>query len=123
MKKIIIILGFLLVTLLGYGQVPTPNSANNNTYCLNDVQVYGDQVIDPLATYTFGIAPAVPFTIISLNVFVPLIVSVPAKCTTKLSCAISISAKVLPIALKLVLSQTSKSKLTNPVVSSLVKIG
>jgi hypothetical protein len=65
MKKIIIILGFLLVTLLGYGQVPTPNSANNNTYCLNDVQVYGDQIIDPLAAYTFSIVPAVPFTLIS----------------------------------------------------------
>ena len=65
MKKIIIILGFLLVTLLGYGQVPTPNSANNNVYCINDVKVYGDQVIDPLAVYTFSILPAVPFTIIS----------------------------------------------------------
>jgi hypothetical protein len=65
MKKILFSLLLVLLTIVLSAQIPTPNPANNNTYCLNDVQVYGDQVIDPLAAYTFSILPVVPFTSIS----------------------------------------------------------
>ena len=65
MKKLLILLLLTLLSVTVYAQVPTPNPANNTFYCPNEVQVYGDQVIDPLATYSFSITPAFPFTIIS----------------------------------------------------------
>jgi hypothetical protein len=65
MKKIILTLILTIFSIVGYSQVPTPNPANNTFYCPNEVQVYGDQVIDPLATYTFTITPAFPFNVIS----------------------------------------------------------
>lgn len=65
MKKIAISLLLILITIVLSAQVPTPNPANNTFYCLNEVQVYGDQPIDPLANYSFNIIPAVPFTVIS----------------------------------------------------------
>jgi hypothetical protein len=65
MKKYIFTLVLILITLILSAQVPTPNPANNTFNCINDIQVYGDQVIDPLATYSFTIVPAQPFTSIS----------------------------------------------------------
>jgi hypothetical protein len=65
MKKIIFTLVLTLLSIVGFSQVPTPNPANGNFYCPNEVQVYGDQVIDPLATYSFVITPAFPFNVIS----------------------------------------------------------
>ena len=65
MKKIILTLILTVLSIVGYSQVPTPNPANGDFYCPNDVQVYGDQVIDPLATYSFTIVPAFPFNVIS----------------------------------------------------------
>ena len=65
MKKIIFTLILTILSVVGYSQVPTPNPANGDFYCPNDVQVYGDQVIDPNATYSFSITPAFPFNVIS----------------------------------------------------------
>jgi len=64
MKKLLLIL-LSLVSLTTYAQIPTPNPANNTSYCLNEIQVYGDQIIDPNAVYSFNITPAFPFTTIS----------------------------------------------------------
>jgi hypothetical protein len=59
---IIIILS--LITTIGYAQiVPTPNPVNNNQYCVGTTVVYGDNPLDPNATYTFDITPPVPFTL------------------------------------------------------------
>ena len=65
MKKILFSVILILLTIVLSAQVPTPNPANNTFNCLNEVQVYGDQVIDPLSTYSFSITPAFPFTLIS----------------------------------------------------------
>jgi len=65
MKRIIFSIILILLTIVLSAQVPTPNPANNTFNCLNEVQVYGDQVIDPLATYSFTITPAFPYTLIS----------------------------------------------------------
>lgn len=65
MKKLILLFTFLLTSLVAISQIPTPNPANNTFHCINDVQVYGDQNIDPLATYSFSISPVFPFTVIS----------------------------------------------------------
>jgi len=65
MKKIIFTIVLTILSLVSFAQVPTPNPANGNFYCPNEVQVYGDQTIDPLATYSFTITPAFPFNVIS----------------------------------------------------------
>jgi len=65
MKKVFISILLILLSTIIYAQVPTPNPANNTFYCLNEIQVYGDEVIDPLATYSFSIIPAFPFNTIS----------------------------------------------------------
>ncbi len=65
MKRIVFSIILILLTIVLSAQVPTPNPANNTFNCLNEVQVYGDQIIDPLATYSFTITPAFPYTLIS----------------------------------------------------------
>jgi hypothetical protein len=65
MKKFILLMLLSLFSLALYSQIPTPNAANNTFHCLNEVQVYGDQIIDPLATYSFNINPPISFNIIS----------------------------------------------------------
>jgi hypothetical protein len=65
MKKLLTTLVIVLIAMISYSQVPTPNPANGNFYCPNDIKVYGDQVIDPLATYSFSITPVIPFNTIS----------------------------------------------------------
>lgn len=65
MKKYLFTLIIVLFAMISYSQVPTPNPADGNFYCPNEVQVYGDQVIDPLANYSFNITPAIPFNPIS----------------------------------------------------------
>ena len=62
MKKLLTTLIIVLIAMISYSQVPTPNPANGNFYCPNDIKVYGDQVIDPTSTYQFSIAPVQPFT-------------------------------------------------------------
>lgn len=48
---------FTLLSIVGYSQVPTPISVGNLTtnVCLGTVKVYGDQPIDPAATYVFSV--------------------------------------------------------------------
>ena len=65
MKKIFLILLLLITYITGNTQIPTPNPADGNTYCVNDTKVYGDENIDPLADYVFTITPATPFNLIS----------------------------------------------------------
>jgi len=65
MKRILFSILLILLTIVLSAQVPTPNPANNTFNCLNEVQVYGDQTIDPLAVYSFTITPAFPYTLIS----------------------------------------------------------
>lgn len=50
-------MSFTLLSLVGYSQVPTPISVGNLTtnVCLGTVKVYGDQPIDPAATYVFTV--------------------------------------------------------------------
>lgn len=57
MKKFILLTLFTLFCLVGYSQVPTPISVGNLTtdVCLGTVKVYGDQPIDPAATYVFAV--------------------------------------------------------------------
>jgi hypothetical protein len=57
MKKLIILTMFILLSVVGYSQVPTPNSVAGITtnVCLNTVKVYGDSPIDPAATYSFTV--------------------------------------------------------------------
>lgn len=63
MKKILLLLT-LLITTIGYSQiVPTPNPVNNNSYCVGTTVTYGDNPLDPNATYSFDITPPVPFTV------------------------------------------------------------
>lgn len=56
MKKLIF-LAFMLLGIVANAQVPTPISVAGATtnLCLNTVKVYGDQPIDPAATYTFTV--------------------------------------------------------------------
>jgi hypothetical protein len=65
MKRILLSLLLILLTIVLSAQIPTPNPANNTFNCLNSVKVYGDQVIDPLVNYSFSITPTIPFNIIS----------------------------------------------------------
>jgi hypothetical protein len=57
MKKLIFLTLFILLSVVGYSQVPTPISVGNLTtnVCLGTVKVYGDQPIDPAANYTFSV--------------------------------------------------------------------
>jgi hypothetical protein len=64
-KNALISITLILLSFTLIAQVPTPNPADNTFYCLNDVAVYGDQIIDPLASYSFSILPVVPFNTIS----------------------------------------------------------
>jgi hypothetical protein len=61
MKKILLILFLSVLTSTLLSQVPTPNIANGQSVCVNDVHYYGDQIIDPTATYQFSINPIQPF--------------------------------------------------------------
>ena len=56
---------FILLSIVGYSQVPTPNAANGSQYCVGTTKVYGDQPLTPGSTYTFAVAPAQAFTAIT----------------------------------------------------------
>lgn len=68
MKNLLFSIIILLTSLTIYGQVPTPNVANGQSVCPNDVHVYGDQIIDPTSTYQFNIVPAQVFNIIGQQI-------------------------------------------------------
>lgn len=57
MKKLILFTILLLLGVVANAQVPTPNSVAGITtdVCLGTIKVYGDQPIDPAATYSFTV--------------------------------------------------------------------
>jgi hypothetical protein len=64
MKKLLLFLTLTLLSSVGYSQIiPTPNPVNNNSYCVGTTVTYGDNPLDPNATYSFNITPSVPFTV------------------------------------------------------------
>jgi hypothetical protein len=65
MRNALISVVLILLSFTLMAQVPTPNPADNTFHCPNTTQVYGDEIIDPLAVYSFSITPSVPFNIIS----------------------------------------------------------
>lgn len=68
MKKVIFLIVFLLVSLIGYAQVPTPNLAQGQILCVGENHYYGDQVLDPTSTYSFTISGGQPFTIVGQQI-------------------------------------------------------
>jgi hypothetical protein len=65
MKKIALLTFFCLLSIFGYSQVPTPNPCGQSR-CVNETVVYGDNPIDPNATYTnLSVSPATTNNIIS----------------------------------------------------------
>jgi hypothetical protein len=133
MKKIIITLILTVLSIVGYSQVPTPNPANGTFYCPNEVQVYGDQVIDPLATYSFTILPAFPFNVISSGdqiqvtwttpgVYTVSITKTIGQCSSVAQATITIYPPTIPVVINDVLCQgngtinlTANPLGTNPV--------
>ena len=65
MKKILLLLLLTICFTVSKAQVPTPNPANGQNYCIGTQVVYGPQNITPGETYTYSITPTVPFTTIS----------------------------------------------------------
>jgi hypothetical protein len=64
MKKLLLLLTLTLLSSVAYSQIiPTPNIVNNNQYCVGTTVTYGDNPLDPNATYSFDITPPVPFTV------------------------------------------------------------
>jgi hypothetical protein len=94
MKKISILLIAMLFSITLFSQVPTPIPANNTSYCLNEVQVYGDQVIDPLATYSFSITPVFPFTVISSGDQIEVTWNTPGSYTVEITKTIGLCSSV-----------------------------
>jgi hypothetical protein len=94
MKKLFILVLLTLFSLVISAQVPTPIPANNTSYCLNEVQVYGDQVIDPLATYSFSITPAFPFTSISSGDQIEVTWTTPGSYTVEITKTIGLCSSV-----------------------------
>jgi hypothetical protein len=90
MKRIIFSIILILLTIVLSAQVPTPNPANNTFNCLNEIQVYGDQAIDPLATYSFSIIPVFPYTLISSGDQIQVIWNVPGTYTIGITKAIGL---------------------------------
>ena len=62
MKNLLFSIIIILNSVCAFAQVPTPNLADGQTVCPNEVHFYGDQIIDPTSTYQFSIAPVQPFT-------------------------------------------------------------
>jgi hypothetical protein len=94
MKRIVFSIILILLTIVLSAQVPTPNPANNTFYCLNEVQVYGDQVIDPLATYSFTITPVFPYTLISSGDQIQVTWNVPGTYTIEITKTIGLCSSV-----------------------------
>ena len=141
MKKILFSLLLVLLTIVLSAQIPTPNPANNNIYCLNTVKVYGDQVIDPLAVYTFSILPVTPFTLISSNDQIQVTWSVPGTyvisitktigtCSSLSNATITVRPPTIPIVIVDAICQgngtinlTSNPLGTNPVFAGTGVVG
>jgi hypothetical protein len=68
MKNLFLSLIFILLTTTVFGQVPTPNVADGQIVCPNEMHFYGDQVVNPTSTYTFSIVPAQAFTTVGQQI-------------------------------------------------------
>ena len=68
MKNLFLLLIFILVNVTLFAQVPTPNAANGQIVCPNEVHFYGDQVVNSTSTYTFSIVPAQTFTTVGQQI-------------------------------------------------------
>lgn len=68
MKNLFLSLIFILLTSTVFGQVPTPNVADGQIVCPNEMHYYGDQVVNPTSTYTFSIVPAQAFTTVGQQI-------------------------------------------------------
>lgn len=116
MKKVLLTILLSLLTLLMYSQVPTPNPADGTFYCPNEVQVYGDEIIDPVADYSFSINPVTPFNIISNGDQIEVTWSSPGvytieitktigQCTSTAQAQITVYPNVIPSVINDVLCQ------------------
>lgn len=111
MRNALISIALILLSFTLMAQVPTPNPANNTFYCPNTTQVYGDEVIDPLASYSFSITPAVPYNVISSGDQIEVIWTTPGTYTIEIiktigSCFSSSQATITiyPITIPLVIT-------------------
>lgn len=68
MKNLFLSLIFILLTSTVFAQVPTPNIADGQIVCPNEMHFYGDQVVNPTSTYTFSIVPAQAFTTVGQQI-------------------------------------------------------
>ena len=68
MKNLLFSIILLLTCFTVNAQVPTPNVANGQSVCPNDVHFYGDQFIDATSTYQFNISPAQAFNVIGQQI-------------------------------------------------------
>jgi hypothetical protein len=68
MKNLLLSLIFILVNVTLFAQVPTPNVADGQVVCPNEMHYYGDQVVNPTSTYTFSIVPAQAFTTVGQQI-------------------------------------------------------
>ena len=136
MKKFITTFFIILLSIVGYSQVPTPNPANGDFYCPNDVKVYGDQVIDPVANYSFTITPTIPFNLISSGdqiqvtwstpgVYIIEITKTIGQCSSVARATITVYPPTVPVVINDALCQGNGTiNLTaNPIGSNPVFIG
>lgn len=104
MKKLIFLTLFILLSVVGYSQVPTPISVGNLTtnVCLGTVKVYGDQPIDPAATYNFVVTNGETINLITSGdqaeitwdipgIFVVTLTKTINNCTTTMSTTINVT--------------------------------
>lgn len=68
MKSLFLSFIFILVGTNILAQVPTPNIADGQVVCPNEMHYYGDQVVNPTSTYTFSIVPAQVFTTVGQQI-------------------------------------------------------
>ena len=68
MKNLLLLIILVLLSTKLFAQVPTPNLANGQNVCVNDVHFYGDQTIDPTSTYQFSILPIQPFNTVNQQI-------------------------------------------------------
>jgi len=85
MKKLIFLLFLTLSAFIIKAQVPTPNPSDGTTVCVNSTYVYGPAFISPGVTYSYSIAPALPFTNISSNTQIEVVWTTPGVYTITIS--------------------------------------
>lgn len=68
MKSLFLSFIFILVSISILAQVPTPNIADGQVVCPNEMHYYGDQIVNPTSTYNFSIVPAQTFTTVGQQI-------------------------------------------------------